>query len=177
MLRSILSSIGTALRSAFALVRQVLSIPGRLVAGMLGGSIETPPEPGSSPLVQSLKAELEESGERARRNTEKIAAIVAAWCADSMLAGHPLPAPTPPRVTRAVADWLPGLLREECAEIVCAGKEAISAHITGAGAIRGIRPVQRLDALKSWPAPAWEEPAPGFLSIALDLAKAAPSPS
>ena len=177
MLRSIISSVGAALRSALAVIRQVLSIPGRLVAGLLGGSFETPPEPGSSELVQSLRAELEETGERTRRNAEKIAAIVAAWCADSMLAGRPLPAPTPPRVSRAVANWLPGLTREECAEIVCAGKEAILAHIDGSGSIRGVRPVKRLEPLSSWPAPAWEEPAPGFLSIALDLAKAAPSSS
>lgn len=177
MLRSILSSIGSALRSAFAVIRQVLSIPGRLVAALLGGSIEAPPAPGSSELVQSLRAELDETGDRTRRNAATIAAIVAAWCAESMLAGHPLPAPAPPRVSRAVANWLPGLSRAECAEIVCAGKEAVSAHIDGSGSIRGVRPVQRLEPLSSWPAPSWEEPAPGFLSIALDLAKAAPSSS
>src|SRR5438309_476751 len=90
MLRSILSSIGSALRSAFAVIRQVLSIPGRLVAALLGGSIEAPPAPGSSELVQSLRAELDETGDRTRRNAATIAAIVAAWCAESMLAGHPL---------------------------------------------------------------------------------------
>lgn len=177
MLRSIISSIGAALRSALAVIRQVLSIPGRLVAALLGGSIEAPPEPGSSDLVRSLRAELDETGDRARRNAEKIASIVAAWCADSMLAGHPLPAPTPPRVPRAVANWLPGLSREECAELVCAGNEAVSAHIDGSCMIPGVRPVQRLEAVSSWPAPAWEEPTPGFLSIALDLAKVAPSSS
>lgn len=177
MLKSIVSAIGAALRGAFAVLRQVLAIPGRLFAGLLGGSVEAPPEPGSSELVQSLRAELDEAGERTRRNSEKMAAIIAAWCADSMLAGHPLPAPTPPRVSRAVANWLPGLSREECAEIVCAGNEEVSAHIDGSGSIRGVRPVQRLEPLSSWPAPAWDGPTPGFLSIALDLAKVAPSSS
>jgi len=170
MLRSILSAVGTALRSAFAVICQVLSIPGRLFAELLGGSIEAPPEPGSSELVRSLRAELDETGERTRCNAEKIAAIVAAWCADSMLAGRPLPAPTPPRVSRAVANWLPGLSREECAEIVCAGKEAVCEHIAGTCAIKGVRPVQRLEALSAWPtaAPVFAEP-PGFLSISMGL--------
>ncbi|WP_256805785.1 hypothetical protein [Bradyrhizobium sp. Bra64] len=177
MLRSIFSSIGAALRSAFAVIRQVLSIPGRLFAVLLGGSIETPPEPGSSELVQSLRAELDETEDRTRRDAETMAAIISAWCADSMLAGHPLPAPTPPRVSRAVSNWLPGLLREECAEIVCAGKEAVSAHIEGIRSIQGVRPVQRLEAVSAWPpaAPVFAEP-PGFLSIAMGL-RDAPSPT
>ncbi|SDG60225.1 hypothetical protein SAMN05216338_1001872 [Bradyrhizobium sp. Rc2d] len=169
-MKSIFAAIGTALRATFALLRALISIPGRLFAGLLGGSIEAPPEPGSSELVRSLRAELEETGDRTRRNAEKIAAIVAAWCADSMLAGRPLPAPTPPRVSRGVANWLPGLSREECAEIVCAGKEAVCEHIAGVCAIRGVRPVQRLEALSTWPsaAPVVAEP-PGFLSISMGL--------
>lgn len=168
-MKSLFAAIGTALRAAFSFLRSVISIPGRLVAGLLGGTAEVPPA-GDSPLVEELQAELSETAEVTRRNAEKIAAIVSAWCADSMIAGRPLPAPVPPRVTRAVANWVPGLTREECAELVCAGKDAVCEHIAGTCAIVGVRPVQRLDPLSAWaPAQLSFEPSPGFLATSLAL--------
>jgi hypothetical protein len=170
MLKAIFSAIGAALKAAFSIVRAVISIPGRMLGAALGGRVGAPPEPGSSALVRDLEAELEAELEASRANWSRIAAIIATWCADSMIAGRPLPAPTPPRVTRAVADWLPGLTREECAELVCAGKEAVCEHVAGVCAIAGVRPVQRLQALSTWtPASAYVEPTPGFAAIAWEM--------
>lgn len=173
-MQSIFAAIGTALRAAFTVLRAVISLPGRLVVGLLGGSAAPPPA-GDSPLVQELQAELDAEGDRMKKNAENIAAIVAAWCADCLIAGRPLPAPTPPHVPRAVSDWLPGLTREECTEIVCAAKQAVFEHIEGRSIVSGVRPVQRLDAIVEWsPEPACVEPAPGFELIA-PTGRAAPS--
>ena len=167
MLKSFVSAVVSALRAGFRVVRAVISIPGRLVAGMLGGTAEPPPA-GDSPLVRDLKAELAES-EEIKKNCEKIASIIAAWCAESMIAGRPLPAPRPPQVSRAVADWLPGLTREECAELVCASKQTVFEHVRGVRDIPGVRPVQRLAALTEWtPEPIFNGSS-GFAAIAAML--------
>lgn len=171
-MKSILAAIGTALRSAFAFFRALISIPGRLVAGLFGGSAEPPPV-GDSPLVRDLKQEFTEA-ETMQKTCENIAAIIAAWCADCIVADRLLPAPKPPRVSRAVADWLPGLKREECTELVCAGKRGISKHIDGSRPLPGVRRVQRLTSLSAWPAPAPVSPAPAFAAIAT-LAPRGPS--
>lgn len=171
-MKSIISAIATALRATFTFLRALISVPGRLVAGLLGGSVEPPPV-GDSPLVRDLKAEFAEA-ETMRETCENIAAIVAAWCADCMVADRPLPAPKPPRVSRAVADWLPGLTREECAELVCAGKRGISRHIDGSRPLPGVRRVQRLTSMSAWPATAPVSQAPAFAAIAT-LAPRGPS--
>jgi hypothetical protein len=168
-MKSIFAAIGTVLRAAFTLVRSLISISGRLVAGLLGGSAAPPPA-GDSPLVESLREEYQAQNEVSGKNTENIAAIVSAWCADSMIAGRPLPPPLPPRVTRAVANWLPGLTREECAELVCAGEDVVCEHIAGICSIAGVRPVQRLEALPAWaPATPIFDESLGFATIEREL--------
>jgi hypothetical protein len=169
-MRAMFAAIVGALRAIFSFARAVISVPGRLVAGLLGGSA-TPPPAGDSPLVTDLKAELAEATENTKRICERIAAAIAAWCADSMIAGRPLPAPRPPQVSRAVANWLPGLTREECAELVCAGKQEVCDHISGVREIPGVRPVQSLVALDKWdPLAPLLSGTPGFAVIAAELA-------
>ena len=163
-MKTIFAAIGAALRAAFSMFWTLCCMPGRLLAGLLGGSVPAPV--GDSPLVEQLQEEIDLDA--IRKNAERAASIVSGWCIDSMTAGRPLPAPIPPRVSRGVAQWLPGLTREECAELVCAGKEAICEHLAGTCAILGVRPVQRLQALSAWePATAWVEPSPGVLTIEL----------
>ncbi|QOZ66392.1 hypothetical protein [Bradyrhizobium arachidis] len=162
MLRSILSAIGAALKGAFFFVWEALRLPGRLFAGLLGGTADGPPA-GDSPLVSDLKSELAERKSLADTH-DKIARSVLAWAADSIIDDRPAPVPT--WLPRELKNWLPGLTRDEVETLVSSDNQAISAHIREIYALNGVRKVQPLPAAEWPPEPVSVEPAPEFVRYA-----------
>ncbi|GLH79755.1 hypothetical protein SSBR45G_46640 [Bradyrhizobium sp. SSBR45G] len=145
-MRSILAAIGAALRGAFAVIRDVVMLPVDLLSSMFGGPLGPPPA-GDSPLVAELKAKTRAAqGEAIPRAAEAMAKVVSNWSMDCIIDDRRLPVPTPPRVSRDVANWLQGLTSDECVLIAKAQINAISAHIAGTAHIDGLRAVQRLEA-------------------------------
>jgi len=149
-MRRIFAAIGAALRAAFSAFRFAVSIPGRALAWLLGGTAAPAPI-GDSPIVQDLKGDLAETRaaeaiEASARAAAQLARAIMMWCCDALEADGPVPVPPYPNVSRRVAEWLPGLTRDECQVLICAEKQAILAHIEGRQPISGVRPVQRLDA-------------------------------
>jgi hypothetical protein len=171
MLKSIFSAIGTALSGVFSFLRSVAAWPFRLLGGA-SGSLMPPPAPTvESPTVQDLRAQIA-SNEELAEGAARIARVIAAWAMDSVIADEPVPAPQPPRVSRSVADWLPGLSRHECLRLVSANPLQIAVHIRGRERLAGVRPVQKL-APEPWSpalAETASEPSPGFLYHAFTAA-------
>lgn len=146
MFKSIMKAIGAALRATFSVLRNVISIPGRLVAGLLGGSASPPPA-GDSPLVTNLKEQIAEE-QASQTNYKRIAEAIWSWCIDALIAEGPVP--VPPFLPRAVKEWLPGIMPEEAERLVSADKTAIEAHVRGLFPLPGVRPVQPLAAVENW---------------------------
>lgn len=158
-MKSFIAAVVGALRAAFAVVRGVLSIPGRIVAGLLGGSAAPPPA-GDSPLVANLKDEIAEQ-RAATDNYARIADAIWAWAMDSLVADAP--APVPAWLPRDVKSWLPGLTRAEAEILISSEKTPIAEHVRRRFGIDGVRAVGALEPLKSWSHPEpTSMPAPGF---------------
>jgi hypothetical protein len=94
------------------------------------------------------------------------------WCVASLVAdGH---SPIPPKMPRKIAEWLPGLTREECISLGCADRTAVSAHLRSYDLVRGVRSVRPLDRLE-WPPEtgfAPDQGSGGFLSFVADAGTA-----
>jgi len=152
-MRRIFAAIGAALRAAFSAFRFAISIPGRAIAWLLGGTAAPAPV-GDSPLVEELKDELENSRAAAlaasSEAASKLAAAIRMWCCAALEADGPVPVPAYPQVSRQVAAWLPGLTRNECQTLALAKENEISDHVDGRRTIAGVRPVQRLQPLPAW---------------------------
>jgi len=159
MLKNILSAIGTALRGAVALVRGVLSIPGRLAGALLGGG--GAPPTGDSPLVQDLARQVAKADAEAQHNYKRIADAIWHWCADSLIAAGPVAVPT--WLPRSIKQWLAGLTPREAERLVSADKTAIQAHARGLYPLAGVRKVQRLEPATWAPEPIWNDPSPSFI--------------
>ncbi|MGJ4932258.1 hypothetical protein ACQR1I_35510 [Bradyrhizobium sp. HKCCYLS2038] len=139
-----LKAIFSALSRLLTAFRTIVAAPFQALGGLLGRAGPAPL--GDSPEVAELKhhvRQVDRTGEIAEA-AEAMARIVSMWAMDSVVADAPAPAPRPPQVSRAVADWLPGLSRDEVVLLVGAEKSAISSHIAGKTRIAGVRPVQRL---------------------------------
>lgn len=159
MLKSIVSAIGAALRGVFALARSVLAIPGRLAGVLLGGGAAPPTE--DTPQVQDLAAKVAAADAEAQDNWKKISDAIWRWCVDSLIADGPVA--VPPKLPRAVRDWLPGLTPQEAEIIISADRKAIQAHAMGLYDLSRVRKVQCLAPVKKWaPEPARREPAHVF---------------
>jgi hypothetical protein len=129
-------AIVAALKGAFSLLWDLLWLPGRLLGGLFGSPIAPPPS-GDSPLMEGLRAEL--AGRQASLdNHAKVAKAVKNWCVDSIIDDKP--APVPNWLPRDVRAWLPGLTRDEAECVICADKEAISAHVRKLFPMKGVRP-------------------------------------
>lgn len=148
MLRSIFAAVGAALMSAFRFFGRVLSAPLR----MFGGVTVAPEVPMPQPYV----AEATPSHSQVY---EDIALIVMSWCADCLIADKRQP--LPPKLSRDLLSWLPGLSRHECHEVMNADRMAVSAHLMGIFAIPGVRAVQYLP-VETWPPGTPLEPSPEF---------------
>lgn len=159
-MKAIFVAIGTALRAAFAVLRSVISIPGRLAGALLGGAGPAPV--GDSPLVEDLAAQVAKADAEAQDNWKRIADAIWNWCMDSLIADGPVSVPT--WLPRPVREWLPGLTAAEAEKLANADKTATQAHARQLYAVPGVRRVQRLDPVEWTPEPVSCEPAPGFLA-------------
>lgn len=149
-MKSILSALGAALRGVFAVAKGVVMFPFNLLSSVLGGPLVGPPA-GDSPMVEHLKEKIRAShAETVAEAAERMAKIVSNWAMDCIIEDRIVTPPGPPRVSRPVADWLPGLTRDECMALVGEQIPAISKHISGDTPIEGLRPVSRLCA-EPWP--------------------------
>jgi hypothetical protein len=164
MLKSLLSAIGSALGGAFSFLRRAVAWPFRMAGAAFGGAMPPPAPVEASPTVQDLRAQIANNEELAE-GAARIARVIAQWVMDSVIADEPVTAPQPPQVSRSVANWLPGLTRDECLTLISADSQKIAAHIRGREFVDGVRPVQKL-APERW-SPALPElvtePSPGFL--------------
>jgi hypothetical protein len=172
-MRSILAAIGAALRGVFSFL---VTFPMSLLGAMFGGTAAPAPA-GDSPLVADLKAQssvrnAQAIAEHAEQHAERIAQRIASWAMDSVIADRPVPEPTPPHVPRSVANWLPGLTRDECLKLIACDSKQSAAHVAGTAHIEGVRAVQKLYA-EPWP-PALsmgpEEAEPHFIAHAMSAA-------
>ncbi|MCS3893464.1 hypothetical protein M2171_002597 [Bradyrhizobium japonicum USDA 38] len=163
MLRSIVSAIGAALKGAFSFVWEAFCLPGRLFAGLLGGTTGGPPA-GDGPLVSDLKSELAERKSQAD-NHDKVARAVLAWAADSIIGD--MPAPVPAWLPRELKSWLPGLTRDEVETLLSSNNQAVSAHVRKIYTLTGVRKVQLLESAEWPPEPAFVEPTPGLVRYAI----------
>jgi hypothetical protein len=146
-MRSILVAIGAALRGAFSFL---IAFPVGLLGAVFGGSAVPAPS-GDSPIVAQLKAQSSaRTAEQIADNAERIARRIASWAMDSVIADQPVPGPTPPHVPRAVANWLPGLSRDECLKLITCDYKHILAHVARTAHIEGVRAVAKLD-VEPWP--------------------------
>lgn len=141
-MRSIIFAIIAACKTAFNLGAMVLSWPLRMLFGDRGGGGEAPEVPMPQPLP--------EPPEDRTKIYEDIARAVMNWAAESVIADRPVD--LPPRLPIGIREWLPGLSREECYNIMGADRSVVWAHIQGISALPGVRPVQRLQGGQTWPA-------------------------
>jgi len=159
-MKSIFSAIGAALRAAFSCIGAVLSLPAKLLGGVFGGPVTGPPA-GDSPAVQDLAARVAEEDAKIADNSRKVAEAFWHWCMDSLIADGPVAMPS--WLPRSIKEWAPGLTAAEAEKLVSVDKTALESHLRGLFAVPGVRKVQRLEPVKSWPPePAYVEPAPGW---------------
>jgi len=163
MLRLIVSSIRSALRSAFRFIGRAMSLPGQLLGGFVGV-----PDPGDMP-EQAPPEDLSAGRNEPVDNSEvyeAVANLVRMWCADSLIDDRP--APLPPKLPRKILEWLPGLTRDECDAIIQVDNYSVSAHCQGLYDIAGVRPVGRLPAMQEWPPETEKEVSPDFSDAVLE---------
>lgn len=168
MLKWIISFIGSALCAIGRGLARVISWPGRL----LGTARPAPTE--NWPELVELQRQVDNS-EAIADAAEKMAGIVSNWAMDSVIVGQPVPEPRPPRVSRDVSNWLPGLSRIEALLLVGSTPQAVSAHIQRKSLISGVRPVQKLTP-EPWPVEKMEAWVDRSGELAWHL-NAAPAPS
>ncbi|MCS3893437.1 hypothetical protein M2171_002570 [Bradyrhizobium japonicum USDA 38] len=163
MFKNLISAIGAAIQGVISIVRVMLSVPGRLVGGLLGAGAPPPAE--DSPIVADMARRVAEEDAKAQDNWAQIANAIWHWCMDSLLADGPVA--VPPSLPRAVREWLPGLSSDEAEKLVSSDKNAIQFHVRLLYAIPGVRRVQRLEPVKDWPPePVYKDPSPGFVAYA-----------
>lgn len=157
-MRAIISAIISALRSAFSFATTALAAPFRFLNSMTGGGLAVPP---SVPMPEPF--EDEPPRKDMTEIYDEIARMILEWAADSIIADRPLP--VPPKIHREVRDWMAGLTRDECYELMEADRMAVSSHIMGLFALPGVRKVQPLEAVV-WPPRTRVMESAGFAAIA-----------
>lgn len=155
-MRSIISAIMSALKSAFGFAATALFAPFRyLFSPPGGGPVEVPmPAPFEAPAEKQDMTKF----------YDQIARLVMSWAVDSIIADAPMA--MPPKIPREVRAWMQGLTRDECAELMEAESRAVSSHIRGIFAIPGVRKLQPLRAA-AWPPEAPTMEHSGFAAIAV----------
>lgn len=167
MLRSIFTSIASALRSIWRVIFRIGIAPLRFIDRVLvGGDYSSPQE---IPEVRPHDgAEPTDNFDR-QAHYLTVANRIVTWAADSIAAGRPLPLPSN-NIPIGLREWAPGLTRDECCVLIKADEEAVSAHLQGLFALPGVRRVSRLSPLTVWPAgtlPAFDRGSAGFVSCAV----------
>jgi hypothetical protein len=153
-MRAIIFAIIHALKGAFSFGLAVLRAPFRFLNPMPDGVPEVPmPVPFEDESPRKDMTEI----------YDEIARLILEWAADSIIADRPLP--VPPKIHREVRDWMAGLTRDECCELMESDGMAVSSHIMGLFAIPGVRKVQPLRAAV-WPAKPTRIDYAGFAAIA-----------
>jgi hypothetical protein len=146
MLRSIFAAITTALRAFGRALGRAAAAPFVALDSILWGGAGAQME---IPEVAPPQVVVPEKAVDNARLYENLANAVMIWCADSIIADAPAAVPTV--LPRNVKDWLPGLTRAECESIIEAWKTDVSAHIEGMFMLPGVRRVQALKPLRTWP--------------------------
>jgi hypothetical protein len=172
MLKSVLLSIVSALRSVAGVIGRIAMAPLRCIDRVLvrgdGGSPREIPE-----VRRYDDAEPLDAADRQAMYIE-LANRIMAWAADSIV--DDAPAPLPEKLPIGVREWLPGMTRDECRALINAHEKAVSAHIQRLFALPGLRPVQPLTPLREWPAEpslAFDEGSPSFVSYAAGYGRVA----
>jgi hypothetical protein len=155
MLKSILSAVAASLMAAFRFVGRAVTTP----LTWFGGSGHA--TPGPVPLPQPLDAEPQPDQSQIY---DDIARIIMSWCADAIIADGSQP--LPPGMPIALREWMPGLTRKECWEIMDADRMAVSSHLQRCFALPGVRPVQPLSRMWEWPTEPVMMESAGFAAIA-----------
>lgn len=167
MLRKILASIVTAVRTALSFLGRAATAPFRFLGGLAGdGAAGIPPAPVDDDDTESVYSPTPGNDTALY---ERIAALVMRWCTESVIADRQLPMPPAPTLPRSCAEWLCGLERDELIAIGMAAKTAVAEHIRGDTLIPGVRAVQPLPKNKwprATPLEAWDRVSPGLLSVA-----------
>ncbi|MGY3368718.1 hypothetical protein ACVWZL_005843 [Bradyrhizobium sp. GM2.4] len=152
-MRSVISAIIDALKSAFGAMLSLVSAPFRAIVGSSG----------SGPMaVQEVAPARPPSPVLALDNTEfykKLAIAMQKWAADSLLADERLPVPA--RWPRSVKEWAGGLEREELFAVIDGPQRAVETHLEGVFAMPRLRKVQPLQASPWLPAQPMPDPMSG----------------
>ena len=140
------------------------------------GGPATPPPTEDSPLMRNLEAELAEQAGATRKNCERIARIVAALAADSLIADRPQPVPDR---RRSRGRWLTGCGASRARKSRLGQKRRDFSTYPRCHAHHWRPPVAAPRALTVW-TPARQEPGKtGFSAFAImeDLESSEPSSS
>src|ERR1700686_1881682 len=146
MFRSLINAIGSVIRSMGRIVRGVLALPGRVIHGILRGGGPVSDIPGPPPVsIDSDAGDTADFTAALERSYAMMAAIIQAWAARSLTAGAYQPIEG--KLSRSVAEWLPGLRPAELLAVIEATPEAVCAHLRSRHLIAGVRSVRPLDAI------------------------------
>jgi hypothetical protein len=156
MLKSILSAIGAGMMAAFRFVGRTVTAP----LTWFGGGGQAIPAP--VPLPQPLDAEPKQDQSQIY---DDIARAIMSWAADGILADQPQP--LPPGLPVAIREWMPGLTRNECWNLMDADRMAVSSHVQRCFTLPGVRPVQPLPRVAEWPTEPERPESVGFAATAL----------
>lgn len=143
MLRAIVTAIVSALRSLGRFAGRVIAAPFAAIGAVIGGDAAVLP---TIDLPEPIETTTHDNSEAYRQ----IADAVMRWACDLVIDDRP--APLPPGLPLAVREWLPGLTRAECEDIVESEQADVLANLQGVCTIVGVRSVQPLAAVSEWPA-------------------------
>ena len=175
MLRKILASIATAVRTALSFLGRTAAAPLRFLAGLAGGGdAGIPPAPVDDDEMESVHSPAPADDTAVY---ERIPALVMRWCTESVIADRHLEMPPTPAMPRSCAEWLCGLERNELIALGMATKTAVAEHIRGdalIAAARAVQPLPKMEWPRALPLGAWDVCSPGLISAA-DYADAEPA--
>lgn len=174
MLVRIFAAIVAGLRAIGRVLGRVATAPFRLIDGLIGGGDPAvPPVPAVSDEIDDAPSPAQDI----KSVYEQVALQVMQWCVDSLVSNTS--APIPPRMPRGIAEWLPGLSREECIELGSASRVVVSSHLRGYELIPSVRSVRPLDRAEWSLEPALEPGAGGLFSdhVGEEIAPSSVAPS
>lgn len=141
-MRSIISAIIAACKTAFGLGAMLLSWPLRALFGFNGRGYSEPLPDVAPPLDEVPDAPVDNTA-----LYKRVAIALQTWAAESILADQlqPMPSTWP----RSVRSWARGLDRDELFAIIDAPEYAVIGHISETFAMPGVRTLQPLRA-QTW---------------------------
>ena len=149
MLKAIFRAIVNALRAVGRAAGRIVAAP----FAALGSIFEGEGRDFTPPQVQEYDADEYEpsSGPDMDAVYRELANIVMTWAAVSIMDGKPAPLPPPPKMPRALSEWLRGISLDEAHAIINATENEVFAHLRARELISGVRSVRPLEPAV-WPA-------------------------